>query len=58
VLVVGHPEYYSRFGFSAELAQRLTCVYAGESFMAVELVPSALGGVTGEVRYAPPFEGL
>lgn len=55
VIVLGHPEYYPRFGFRAELARPLESPYAGEAFMALELVPGALDGVRGEVRYAPPF---
>ena len=55
VLVVGHPTYYPRFGFSAQLAKVLTSPYAGDSFMALELVPGALQGVSGEVQYPEPF---
>ena len=55
VIVVGHPEYYPRFGFSAELARPLESPYAGEAFMALELVPGALRGVCGRVAYPPPF---
>ncbi len=58
VIVLGHPGFYPRFGFSAELAERLKAPYSGRSFMALELVPYALDGVKGEVRYPPPFEGL
>jgi putative acetyltransferase len=58
VVVVGHPEFYPRFGFTAERAQRLRSPYAGPAFMALELVPGALGAVEGEVRYPPPFEDL
>lgn len=58
VLVVGHPPYYPRFGFSAELAQQLDCAYAGEAFMALELTPGALQDVQGRVEYSPPFSGL
>jgi putative acetyltransferase len=50
VIVLGHPNYYPRFGFSPELAAPLQSQYAGEAFMALELVPGALQGVTGEVR--------
>ncbi len=38
VIVLGHPAYYERFGFSAELARPLESPYAGDSFMALELV--------------------
>ena len=58
VLVVGHPDYYPRFGFSAELAETIESPYAGAAFMALELVPGALKGVQGEVRYTPPFTDL
>ena len=56
VIVLGHPEYYPRFGFSAKLAQPLRSPYAGPAFMALELETGALDGVAGEVRYPPPFE--
>lgn len=55
VVVLGHADYYPRFGFSARLAERLESPFPGPSFMALELVPGALDGVTGRVRYAPPF---
>jgi putative acetyltransferase len=56
VIVVGHPHFYQRFGFSPELAAPLESPFSGrESFMAVELIPGALGGVTGRVVYPPPF---
>ena len=55
-MVVGHPHYYPRFGFSALLAKRLVSLYAGEAFMAAELVPGALDHVSGKVVYPPPFE--
>jgi putative acetyltransferase len=56
VLVLGHPTFYSRFGFSAKLAEPLTSPFgSGESWMAVELVPGALTGVVGRVEYPGPF---
>jgi putative acetyltransferase len=58
VLVVGHPAYYPRFGFSAELATKLNSPYAGDSFMALELAPGALQGVGGEVQYPGPFSAF
>jgi putative acetyltransferase len=43
VVVLGHPPYYPRFGFSAEAAAKLTSPYAGSpAFMAMELKPGAL----------------
>ncbi len=59
VLVVGHPEYYRRFGFSRELARALADPFsAGDAFMALELEAGALEGVTGAVKYSPPFTDL
>jgi putative acetyltransferase len=58
VVVLGHPAFYTRFGFSAKLAERLKGPYSGEAFMALELVPCALDGVEGEVSYPPPFGRL
>ena len=49
VVVLGHPAYYPRFGFSARLAEPLQAPFSGSAFMALELVPGALsaGGVVG-----------
>ena len=58
VLVLGDPRYYSRFGFSAELAKPFKCRYAGPEFQALELVQGALNGLDGMVMYPPPFLGL
>jgi putative acetyltransferase len=55
VVVLGHPGYYPRFGFSAELARQLRAPYSGEAFMALELIPGALGAGTGTVRYPAAF---
>lgn len=56
VIVLGHPRYYSRFGFSSALTQYLRSPFSGEAFMAVELVAGALNGVSREVRYHAPYE--
>jgi putative acetyltransferase len=37
VFVVGDPEYYARFGFSADAARSFDSTYAGEHFMAIAL---------------------
>lgn len=56
VVVLGHPHFYQRFGFSPKLAAYLESTFSGQdSFMAVELAPGALDGVAGSVQYAPPF---
>lgn len=59
VVVLGHPDFYPRFGFSAKLAERLQSPYgSGPSHMAVELVPGELEGVVGKLVYSPPFSDL
>ncbi len=57
VVVLGHPAYYPRFGFSADAARRLRCPVpeAGDAFMALELISGSLDIDDGVVRYAPPF---
>ncbi len=56
VVVLGHPDYYPRFGFSSKLAEHLRSPFpGGEAFMALELVAGAMDGVTGTVKYPPPF---
>lgn len=56
VVVLGHPDYYPRFGFSAKLAEPLSSPFSGgASWMAAALVPGALDGVEGWVQYPPPF---
>ena len=57
VVVLGHPQFYPRFGFSSKLASALASPFGGgESWMALELVPRALADVRGRVDYPPPFE--
>jgi putative acetyltransferase len=57
VVVLGHPNFYPRFGFSSKLASALTSPFGGgDSWMALELVAGALAGVEGRVEYPPPFE--
>jgi putative acetyltransferase len=55
VIVLGDPEFYGRFDFSADRARLLRSLYSGPAFQALELVAGALEGVEGEVIYPPPF---
>jgi putative acetyltransferase len=57
VFVLGHPDYYPRFGFAPAATKGLSCEYdvPAEAFMVVELTPDALGGRRGRVRYLPAF---
>ncbi|MNT85678.1 hypothetical protein D3C72_2258660 [compost metagenome] len=60
VVVLGHPDYYPRFGFDTQMGQALKSPYSelGAAYMALELVPGALDGVSGEVRYPQAFANL
>ena len=56
VVVLGHPEFYRRFGISSELARTLESPFGGgEAWMALELRPGSLAGIEGRVVYPPPF---
>lgn len=57
---LGHPEYYPRFGFERADAHGIYFESWGpnRAFMIVELVPGALNGVSGSVRYLPQFSGV
>ncbi len=58
VVVVGWPDYYPRFGFSAGAAERLEAPYAGgPEFMALQLRPGTLVRPY-RLAYAHPFDGL
>ena len=54
IIVLGHADYYPRFGFSAGLAESLEAPFSGPHFMALELRPGALKA-GGRVRYAKAF---
>jgi putative acetyltransferase len=56
-VVLGHPAYYPRFGFSPLLARLLDAPYSGPSFMALELKPGAVGATRWTVAYPRAFSG-
>ena len=58
VVVVGHPNYYPRFGFSSARPKGLEVPFQvpDEAFMALELIPGALDGISGVVRFPPAFD--
>jgi putative acetyltransferase len=60
VVVVGHPRFYKRFGFSGAAEAGLESVYseAGDAFMVVELAAGVLEGRTGVVQYPDEFAGV
>jgi putative acetyltransferase len=55
VIVVGHPDYYPRFGFSSEKTRALDHPFPPAAFMAIELRPNALDGIRGKVKYPAAF---
>lgn len=60
VVVLGHPEYYPRFGFSPSSRFGIDSEYEvpEEVFMAMELKPEALSGKTGRVKYHAAFSNV
>jgi putative acetyltransferase len=57
VVVLGHPDYYPRFGFIKASLKGLRSEYdvPDEVFMVAELEPQALDGRQGLVKYHPEF---
>jgi predicted N-acetyltransferase YhbS len=57
VVVVGDPAYYSRFGFipAGRWGLRGELDTPEDAFMALELSPGKLAGISGIVRYRPEF---
>jgi putative acetyltransferase len=58
VVVVGHPDYYPRFGFQPASTHQLVCEWPGvpdAAFMALILDTSAMSGVRGVAKYRPEF---
>jgi putative acetyltransferase len=58
VFVLGEPDYYGRFGFSAAAAAPFASPYAGPYFMALPLRPDILAPAHGEAAYARAFSDL
>lgn len=58
VIVLGHPEYYPRFGFipASRFGIRWERPCPDEAFMALELKPGALEEKAGVVRYRAEFD--
>jgi putative acetyltransferase len=57
VVVLGHPNYYPRFGFVPASRFGIKSEYnvADEVFMVMELREGALSGCAGVVKYQPEF---
>ena len=60
VFVLGHPDYYPRFGFVAASRYGVETRYevTDEAFMVLELEPGALKGLAGKMHYHPAFDAL
>lgn len=54
IIVLGHADYYPKFGFSTAAAESLEAPFSGPHFMALELRPDVLKA-GGRVRYAKAF---
>lgn len=59
VVVLGHPDFYPRFGFVPAAPRGIACEYEvpAEAFMVLELAPGCLLGVHGTARYDPALAG-
>jgi len=57
VIVVGHPEYYPRFGFKPSSQWKIKVPFdvPDEAFLALELVKDELKGKSGTVEYPEEF---
>jgi putative acetyltransferase len=60
VVVLGHPDFYPRFGFLPAGRFGLTSGYdvPAEAFMAIELAPHGLRGAAGTVSYHPALGAI
>jgi len=59
VIVLGHPEYYPRFGFVPASGHGLACQWEGvpdEAFMVLILDKAFMAGVSGVARYRDEFD--
>lgn len=59
VFVLGHPDYYPRFGFRPAAEWDVADPYGAPpgAFMALELTPGALGRAGGVAHYDPALDG-
>ena len=60
VVVLGHTEYYPKFGFKPSIEYGFKSEYdvPDEVFMALELVPGFLEGAHGLARYSDVFKNV
>ena len=60
VVVLGHPEYYPRFGFKTAARFGIGCDYEvpEDVFMVIELEPGYLRGASGKIKYHAAFNNV
>ncbi len=60
VVVLGHPQYYPRFGFNQADRHGISCEFPSppEAFMVMALQDGALDGVSGLAKYHRAFSEL
>lgn len=60
VVVLGHKDYYPRFGFTPCVQYGIECEYdvPPDAFMVLELQAGYLQGVHGVIKYHPAFNGV
>ena len=58
IFLLGEPEYYRRFGFTAETARPFRSPYAGPYFMALALQPGFAPPAVGKANYARAFSAV
>lgn len=60
VIVVGHPDYYPRFGFVPASPLGIRCPFEvpSEAFKLLELAPGVVRDCAGTVRYRPEFANV
>jgi len=58
IMLVGHPNYYPRFGFVPAYPKGIECEFEvpDEAWMMAELKQGALAGRQGKVRFQPEFK--
>jgi putative acetyltransferase len=60
IIVVGHPEFYTRFGFTPARARGITCEWdlPDDVFMVLVLDEAEMAGVSGLAKYRDEFSSV
>ncbi len=60
VFLLGHKEYYPRFGFTLAIQHGVRSIYpdTDDLFFVLELTPGCLSAIHGTLRYSAPFDNL